>query len=79
MTKPFGPRELIARIQAMMRRPRTTDTARSRQIRTFGDLSIDVEGREVTVDGVPVSLTRTEFDVLAALSQDPASSSPVPS
>ncbi|MFD6856131.1 response regulator [Rhodococcus sp. NPDC060090] len=71
MTKPFSPRELMARIQAMMRRPRTTDTARSRQIRTFGDLSIDVEGREVTVDDVPVSLTRTEFDVLAALSQDP--------
>jgi DNA-binding response OmpR family regulator len=71
MTKPFSPRELMARIQAMMRRPRTTDTARGRQIRTFGDLCIDVEGREVTVDGTPVSLTRTEFDVLAALSQDP--------
>ncbi|MFX1757332.1 MULTISPECIES: response regulator transcription factor [Rhodococcus] len=74
LTKPFSPRELMARIQAMLRRPRTagpvTDSA-GRPPRTFGALSIDVDGREVAVGDTPVALTRTEFDILAALSQDP--------
>ncbi|MEU1956070.1 response regulator transcription factor [Nocardia rhamnosiphila] len=76
MTKPFSPRELMARIRAMLRRPRTNtarpgDTGSDPQVRVFGDLAIDVDGREVTVKGVPVALTRTEFDVLAALARDP--------
>nr|WP_301844427.1 response regulator transcription factor [Rhodococcus pyridinivorans] len=74
LTKPFSPRELMARIQAMLRRPRTTariSASTGRQDRVFGDLSIDVDGREVAVRGTPVALTRTEFDILAALSQDP--------
>ncbi|WP_348538254.1 response regulator transcription factor [Nocardia farcinica] len=76
MTKPFSPRELMARIQAMMRRPRTSTTrpaesAAATQARVFGRLAIDVDGREVTVDGMPVALTRTEFDVLDALARDP--------
>lgn len=75
MSKPFSPRELIARIQAMMRRPRTIgarpEGVPPAQLRTFGDLCIDVDGREVTVDGKAIALTRTEFDVLAALSRDP--------
>ena len=74
LTKPFSPRELMARIQAMLRRPRTTartSASTGRQDRVFGDLSIDVDGREVAVSGTPVALTRTEFDILAALAQDP--------
>ncbi len=75
MTKPFSPRELMARIQAMLRRPRTgtapAGAGPASPVRVFGDLAIDVDGREVTVDGVPVALTRTEFDVLAALARDP--------
>ncbi|MET8799424.1 response regulator transcription factor [Nocardia sp. NPDC004568] len=75
MTKPFSPRELMARIQAMLRRPRTptrpAGTGADPQARVFGDLAIDVDGREVTVGGAPVALTRTEFDVLAALARDP--------
>nr|WP_245847409.1 response regulator transcription factor [Dietzia natronolimnaea] len=78
MTKPFSPRELMARIQAMMRRPRTStatgaasETGADEPLREFGDLVIDVQGREVTVAGTPVALTRTEFDILASLSRDP--------
>lgn len=78
MTKPFSPRELMARIQAMMRRPRTgppagapAEVTEGESLREFGDLAIDVQGREVTVAGMPVALTRTEFDILAALSRDP--------
>lgn len=78
MTKPFSPRELMARIQAMMRRPRTGPAAGApaevpagESLREFGDLTIDVQGREVTVAGNAIALTRTEFDILASLSRDP--------
>ena len=75
LTKPFSPRELLARIQAMLRRPRaSTVSGQSTQEeppRLFGALSIDVAGREVHLDGEAVALTRTEFDVLAALSGRP--------
>jgi DNA-binding response OmpR family regulator len=76
LTKPFSPRELLARIHAMLRRPRAS-TATGRQptqeepARVFGALSIDVAGREVHLGGEAVALTRTEFDVLAALSGRP--------
>jgi DNA-binding response OmpR family regulator len=76
LTKPFSPRELLARIQAMLRRPRASTTsgqpAREAPPRVFGALSVDVAGREVRCDGEPVALTRTEFDVLEALSARPA-------
>ncbi|MFC7962957.1 MULTISPECIES: winged helix-turn-helix domain-containing protein [Mycobacteriales] len=78
MSKPFSPRELMARIQAMLRRPRAStatpgpaETATTDLIRRAGDLALDVDGRDVTVAGRPVALTRTEFDVLAALARDP--------
>jgi DNA-binding response OmpR family regulator len=78
VTKPFSPRELVARIRAMLRRPRTVsagsehDTGPGRPPpRVFGALRIDLAGRQVFVDDEPVLLTRTEFDVLAALSSRP--------
>jgi len=73
MTKPFSPRELVARIRAMLRRPRATprtDEPPTPPI-TIGALSIDGAAREVVLDGEPVRLTRTEFDVLAALAARP--------
>lgn len=72
MTKPFSPRELMARVQAMLRRPRPLRQAdEADDSRTFGDLTVDPVGRDVWLAGEPVSLTRTEFDVLAALSERP--------
>ena len=74
MTKPFSPRELSARVRAMLRRPRTpTSGARQHdeQLRTFGMLRIDPLGREVWHGDEPIHLTRTEFDLLAALSGRP--------
>jgi len=74
VTKPFSPRELVARIRAMLRRPRTASAATPADVvpdRVFGALRIDVAGREVFVDETPITLTRTEFDVLAALSARP--------
>jgi len=69
VTKPFSPRELIARVDAVLRRTRGPETSP----RSFanGTLRLDAEAREVNVDGAPVDLTRTEFDLLAALAGRP--------
>lgn len=69
LAKPFSPRELAARVRAMLRRPRSADVAAS--ARVFGDLVIDVAGREVSVAGERIELTRTEFDILDTLSGRP--------
>jgi DNA-binding response OmpR family regulator len=70
VTKPYSPRELHARIQAMLRRPRTP-VAGGMAERAIGQISLNVEARTVAVAGEPVELTRTEFDLLAALSERP--------
>lgn len=67
ITKPFSIRELVARIAAVLRRPRhVVDSAEP--VRVYGELTIDHAAHEVRVEGSRVSLTRTEFDLLAALS-----------
>ncbi|WP_172800453.1 response regulator transcription factor [Mycobacterium sp. IS-1496] len=77
LTKPFSPRELVARIRAMLRRPRTLPEAGvglpadRPPPRLLGPLSIDVAAREVSLDGEAILLTRTEFDLLDALSARP--------
>ena len=72
ITKPFGVRELIARVNTVLRRPRRqahgTQPAAPRE---FGRLRVDAEGRDVWVDDQQVGLTRTEFDILDALSARP--------
>ena len=74
MTKPFSPRELMARVQVMLRRPREVgqNSAETSQTRTFGPLTIDPLGRDVWLAGEAVPLTRTEFDLLAVLSERPS-------
>ncbi len=73
LTKPFSPRELMARVQVMLRRPRLRSHHDTTAVRpdSFGTLSIDRAGREVWLQGERVSLTRTEFDLLATLSERP--------
>ena len=72
LTKPFSPRELVARVRAMLRRPRQGAVGADQDAElVFGALSIDLAGREVTAAGTGVELTRTEFDVLAALAAHP--------
>jgi len=73
LTKPFSPRELIARVRAMLRRPRaapSTDQTPT-PARQIGELTIDPPTREVHLGGQPVKLTRLEFDLLEALSERP--------
>jgi DNA-binding response OmpR family regulator len=63
----------MARVQAMLRRPRSAGPRSdgAGESRSFGPLTIDPAGRDVWLDGEPVALTRTEFDLLAALSHRP--------
>ena len=70
ITKPFSVREVVARVAAVLRRPRTT-VAPVEPAREFGDLVVDLPAHQARVDGRPVGLTRTEFDLLAALSARP--------
>jgi len=69
MTKPFSPRELVARIRAMLRRPRGGTGAEG--VRIFGELRIDPLAREVFRGDQKVDLTRIEFDLLDVLSSNP--------
>lgn len=71
MTKPFRPRELLARVHVLLRRPRTSRPAEERGPLQFGPLTIDLAGREARLGATSLELTRTEFDVLAALAARP--------
>ena len=67
--KPFEPRELLTRIQTILRRARAP--AASPQKLVFDGLSIDLERRQVLRQGEPVELTGTEFELLAMLAKSP--------
>jgi two-component system KDP operon response regulator KdpE len=67
VTKPFGPRELIARLQANMRR---IEPDREGPVISTGELTIDLASRTVTVAGKEVRLTPTEFSLLALLARN---------
>ena len=80
VTKPFRPREIRARIEAMLRRPRAPQAAAATPATTapehaddddgslvHGDLRLDRDARVVQLAGAPLDLTRSEFDILAAL------------
>ena len=67
VTKPFSPRELIARIRAVVRRGKGTETVDRKHHLKAGDLEIDRHRFEVTVKGQRVDLTPKEFELLATL------------
>ena len=69
ITKPFSPRELVARVRAVLRRAR--GDVRHQQLLRAGPLEIDLEGHAVRRDGEVVPLTRSEFNLLAVLAQNP--------
>ena len=69
LPKPFEPRELVARIHAIVKRKPSNHSSQS--ILTFEDLCIDLTKREVSVKGAPVSLTTMEYQLLLLLAQSP--------
>jgi DNA-binding response OmpR family regulator len=70
VTKPFSPREVTARVKAVLRRERVGRPEPARRLR-FPDLEIDLDRREVVARGRPVALSTLELDLLAALAAAP--------
>ena len=68
LTKPFSPRELVARMKAVLRR---TDGRGAEDVLTLADVVLNRNAREVAVDGQAVELTTKEFDLLASLLENP--------
>jgi two-component system response regulator ResD len=73
VTKPFSPREVVARVRAVLRRagPSSDPLSADRSVLAFGELVIDGGRREVAVSGKPLRLTRKEFDLLFTLALHP--------
>ena len=77
LVKPFGMRELIARVRALLRRVENVqqileaDRAKAEQTLTYEMLSLEPDAYSATLDGDPLSLTRTEFDLLHLLLRNP--------
>ncbi len=77
LTKPFGMRELIARVHALLRRSEliqsvlTSDRANPEVTLTCGPLSLDPAAFIASLNGIPLELTRTEFDLLSLLARNP--------
>ncbi len=75
LVKPFSPRELVARTKAMLRRPRTFEVENNPSLTpgavTIRNLQVDPMARQVRIDEHELDLTRTEFDLLTVLCQNP--------
>ena len=71
ITKPFSPRELVARVRAVLRRSEGAAAATSDDLIAVGDLRLDVPRMRVEVAGAPADLTPTEFTLLATMARQP--------
>ncbi len=69
LTKPFSPRELVARVKAALRRLRLGGAGAEPDVLSFAHVRIDVGRRQVWVDDEPVELTTIEFDLLKTLAE----------
>jgi DNA-binding response OmpR family regulator len=70
LVKPFSPRELVARVRALMRRAKVTEEPQRDRL-VFGDLEIDVAGHKAFLGGAELDLTASEFKLLTTLSRYP--------
>ncbi len=71
VTKPYRLRELVARIRAVLRRRRDTETADSDEVITLGNVRLDIDARRCFVDGAEIKLRKKEFALLRLLLENP--------
>jgi two-component system alkaline phosphatase synthesis response regulator PhoP len=71
ITKPFNPREVVARVRALLRRSQMQSDLRAPVRLQVGKLILDIGRRELTLDGEPISLTPSEFEILRELMKTP--------
>lgn len=71
ITKPFSPREVVARVKAVLRRTRTSTSEQLTEPLTFDGITVDIDRHKVTVDGEPVDLSALQFTLLRALAESP--------
>ncbi len=71
VTKPFNPREVVARVRSVLRRTQGGNAAKQPRVLQLAELLMDLDRREVMVQGKPVELTATEFNLLRTLLENP--------
>lgn len=71
ITKPFNPREVVARVRSVLRRTQDNGPLPQRRVLQLAGLMLDLDRREVMMDGQPVELTATEFNLLRTLLESP--------
>lgn len=70
LTKPFSPRELVARVRACLRRPRVGAQPNAKLLH-FDELTIDIEGHVIRIGNEPIALTTTEYQLVTMLATSP--------
>lgn len=78
LTKPYSPRELTARVRALLRRSRKTGAAAQPSTLRVGEMELDTARFEVRMSGRPVALTSKEFNILETLAREPGSAGWLP-
>ncbi|MFW2334819.1 response regulator [Ilumatobacter sp.] len=71
VTKPFSPREVVARVKAVLRRTRATTSEQLAEPLEFRGITVDIDRHVVAVDGAPVELSALQFSLLRALAESP--------
>jgi two-component system alkaline phosphatase synthesis response regulator PhoP len=71
ITKPFNPREVVARVRSVLRRSQSGNSQSQRRVLQLAGLLMDLDRHEVMMGGQPVELTPTEFDLLRTLMESP--------
>ena len=71
VTKPFSPREVVARVKAVLRRTRASTAEQLVEPLEFTGITVDIDRHRVAVDGAPVDLSALQFSLLWALAESP--------